>query len=125
LDVKDGLTIYDSVDPYIPFEEQGGLWFDPDKPTYELTMIEAAINSAVANDVLTEGEAKPEDVTIAHIVYKKAQDLKAKSEDLISQVEESNPEGEVADLLEAARYHHGIYNYLDSSRFAQAAVDKL
>ncbi len=88
-------------------------------------MIAAAINSAVANDVLQEGAAQPEDVTIAHIVYKKAQDLKAEAEDLMSQVEEGNPEGEVADLLEAARFHHGIYNYLDSSRFAQAAVDKL
>jgi ABC-type nitrate/sulfonate/bicarbonate transport system substrate-binding protein len=125
LDVKDGLTIYDSVDPYIPFEEQGELWFDPDKPTYELTMIAAAINSAVANDVLQEGDAQPEDVTIAHIVYKRAQDLKAEAEDLMAQAEEASPEGEAADLLEAARHHHGIYNYLDSSRFAQAAVDKL
>ena len=125
LSVKDALTIYDSVDPYVPFEEQGDLWFDPDKPTYELTMIEAAINSAVENDVLPEGKAKPEDVTIAHIVYKRAKDSKAKAEDLMVQAEEANPEGEAAELLEAARHHHGIYNYLDAGRFAQAAVDKL
>ncbi len=128
---EDAKIIYRSIDPYIPFEEQRDLWFNPDKPTYELTMIEASINQAEEGGTLDKGKAKPEDVTIAHLVYERAVELKREADDAMPAVEEalegaSGEQQETAQqLLTAARQHYDAFNYLDAARLAKAAQDAL
>jgi ABC-type nitrate/sulfonate/bicarbonate transport system substrate-binding protein len=127
LSVQDAKVIYRSIDPYVPFNEQGKLWFTPGKPTYELTMIQAAINQAVATKVLKVGAAKPEDVTIAHLVYKRAVQLKGQADRLMGKVNGGLPKApaakraEATKLLASARKYYGWYDFVDAVQFAQAA----
>ena len=123
LTAEDAKIIYRSIDPYIPFEEQGDLWFDPDKPTYELTMIQAAINQAEAGGTLDKGQAKPEDVTIAHLVYARALELKAEADQAMKATEDGldGASSTAKALLAAAKEQYDAYNYLDAARLAKAA----
>lgn len=131
LSPEDAKIIYRSVDPYIPFEEQGDLWFNPDKPTYELTMIQASINQAEDAGTLDEGKVNPEDVTIAHLVYDRAVELKAEADETTAAVEEAlqdasgDQKATAEELMSAAREQYDAYNYLDAARLAKAASQEL
>ncbi|MEA2361050.1 MAG: hypothetical protein QOD71_195 [Thermoleophilaceae bacterium] len=124
---EDAKIIYRSIDPYIPFGEQGDLWFNPDKPTYELTMIQAAINQAEAGGTLDKGQAEPEDITIAHLVYARAVELKAEADAAMKATEDGldgaseEARGTAEDLLAAAKQQYDAFNYLDAARLAKAA----
>jgi ABC-type nitrate/sulfonate/bicarbonate transport system substrate-binding protein len=128
---EDAKIIYRSIDPYIPFEEQADLWFDPEKPTYELTMIEASINQAEESGTLDKGKVKPEDVTIAHLVYRRAVELKSEADKAMAAVDEAlaGASGEQQEgaqqLLTAAREQYEGFNYLDAARLAKAAQEQL
>lgn len=128
---EDAKIIYRSIDPYIPFDEQGDLWFDPDKPTYELTMIQASINQAEESGTLDKGKVKPEDVTIAHLVYERAVELKGEADNAIAAAEQgledaSDEQQETAQqLLTAAQEQYDGFNYLDAARLAKAAQEGL
>lgn len=128
---EDAKIIYRSIDPYIPFDEQGDLWFDPDKPTYELTMIEASINQAEESGTLDKGKVEPEDVTIAHLVYQRAVELKGEADKAMAAVDEalagaSGEQQESAEqLLAAAREQYEGFNYLDAARLAKAAQEQM
>jgi ABC-type nitrate/sulfonate/bicarbonate transport system substrate-binding protein len=124
---EDAEVIYRSVDPYIPFEDQKDLWFTPGKPTYEPTMIEAAVRQAEQTKVLPKGKVSPQDVTIAPEVYNRALALKASTDRILKDVDGKvgSASGDAKDkatkLVAEANKYYGWYDYLDAERFAKAA----
>jgi ABC-type nitrate/sulfonate/bicarbonate transport system substrate-binding protein len=131
LTAEDAEVIYRSVDPYIPFEDQKDLWFTEGKPTFEPTMIEAALRQAEDTKVLPKGQVTPDDVTIAPEVYKRALELKESTDTILKDVESkmssaSGDAKEQADkLVTEAKKYYDWYDFLDAERFAKAAQSAL
>jgi hypothetical protein len=127
LTVADAMAIYKNIDPYITFEQQRNLWFNPAVSTDELTMIAASIRNAVASNVLPKGAATPRDITIADIVYNRALQLKGQATRLMATVQQGMSHASSAKsvaarkLLGSARTYFAIYDYLDAVNFARAA----
>lgn len=122
LEPEDVMVIYEQIDPFLPFNEQGDVWFTEGEPTYEYNMIAAAITQAVNTGTLPEGAVEPQDVSIAPEIYDRAVELRSQADELFQEAE--GAEGVDGDLIEAARQHYDAYNYLDAVRFAQAALGR-
>jgi ABC-type nitrate/sulfonate/bicarbonate transport system substrate-binding protein len=119
LKVKDVETIYRTIDPFIPFEEQGPLWFTKGKPTYEYNMIAASLTQAEQGGVLSKGQVTPQDISIAPQVYAEAVKLKARADTLLKEAKSTGVSG---GLIDKAKAQYASFNFLDAVRFAQAAL---
>jgi hypothetical protein len=124
----DAKIVYSTIDPYIQFTDQGPLWFDdPAKPTFELNMIQALINSKVTSGAFKPGVVKPENITMAAEIYHKAVDLKKQTDSLLAQVQSgsssasSDKQAAAQKLVQSAKDYYNMFDYLDSQRFACAA----
>jgi hypothetical protein len=126
---------YEIFDPFFPFEKQDRWFNDTSFPLYEDYVLGSYINSWIEDGYLKPGEIKPSDITIAGQVYNDMLGYKEKSEPVISEVKEllqkakDQKKGTPADmnqaneLLQKAIAFYDGYDYLDASRFANAAKE--
>lgn len=119
---EEALGGYRTLDPFLDFEQQAKIFDDPSSPISARSLVEAQIRPYEREGILPEGQYGYEDFSIAEQVYKDLVDLKEKADTLIQQGEEADLDGEALELLEAAKYHYSIFNYLDAERLATLAT---
>lgn len=130
IDTETAIVVYESLDPFVPFEGQRSWYLDYDNPINYDYVTGAHIKMWEERGLFELGEVQVEDISIAKDVYEEFLEMQAQSETLfeeaeaaIADAEESggNPE-KAQELLDQARYWYDAYNYLDAIRWAEAAI---
>ncbi len=126
---------YEIFDPFFGFDQQEKWFNDPSFPLYEDYVLGSYINSWVEDGYLKPGEIKPADISIARKVYtdmlnyrKSAGAAIEEAKGLLQKAKDAK-KGAAADvaqadtLLQKAQAFYAGYDYLDASRFANAAKE--
>lgn len=124
------VVVYESLDPFVSFEDQAAWYLDDNNPLNEKYVTGAAIKLWEEKGLFQPGEVKVEDVSIAARVYREFLDMKAKSDAAFSEAEAAiatargagKDVSKATSLLERARKFYDAYDYLDAMRFGQAAL---
>lgn len=125
------IVVYESLDPFLTFEDQAAWYLDDDNPLNYKYVTGSAIKMWEEKELFAPGEVTIEDVSIAEIVYRQFLAMKAETEtymeeaeQIIKQADKDGVEVPTAkDLLDKAKAQYDAYNYLDSSSFAKAAME--
>ncbi len=126
LTTEDGLLTYSDLDPFWTFEQTATIYADPStEPLAEVNATGSQIQMWIDDGVYKEGEVSLDDFSIGERVYNDMVNDKASAEENILKAKELIGPADcpqAISLLEDAEYHLSIFNFLDASRFAEAAV---
>jgi len=121
---KDIGTIFESVDPLFPWDQQGKqLWNDPSAPFHVRTSLDVQIQELIDNKTIPDQEYDMDKFLVAERLYKRMKSLQTEADGLIDQAESAELTGDKAALVEKAKQHYAWHNYLDSVRFLKAALE--
>ena len=117
-------VIYESLNPFLTFEQQNDWYNNPDNPMQVEYVVGAHIKSAKAAGQIDESKTLA-DFDMSKEVYETFVQLKASSETKIAEakglVSDSTPQAK--ELLAQAEKFYAAFDYLDADRFATAAID--
>lgn len=122
----EGRIFYTSLDPFYTFEAQKDWYHNPNSVYYYQNLNGAIINSFIKQGVFKQRPPTVADVIVADKVYKILEDLKAKTDSLLAQIEAAGASGQtdaVRQNVAAARGFYDAYNYLDAERAARDALN--
>lgn len=125
MNIETGKATYSELDPFITFEQTADI-FDDTNPLSESNIIGSYIKMWEEEGYFEEGEVKVEDFSIVEQVYNDMVGYKQEAEESIQKATEligSQDLPTAKEMLEKAEYHLSIFNFLDASRFANAAVE--
>ncbi len=114
-------VVYQSLDPFVPFDGQAAWHLDKSSPLNAEYVIGSAIKLYEEQGVFKPGQFTWKDFTAADGIYQELIDYRDKADALIKALDAKGVSGPAADLLDQAKHHFEIYNYLDAFRFAEAA----
>ncbi len=122
------VVVYESLDPFITFEDQAGWYLDENNPLHYSNVTGSHIKMYEEQELFEPGEVSVEDVSIAEKVYKEFLDMQEQSNQLMAEAEaiisgSSQDMTQAQELLDQAKFYYDVYNFLDSMRFAEAAVE--
>jgi ABC-type nitrate/sulfonate/bicarbonate transport system substrate-binding protein len=128
-DLNQAKWIQENVSPWPTFEEAERIFYDPVADTYIVPRLEYVINFWQEKGSFEEGKVSVESASRAEQLYKRLKQLKSEAEANIEAVEErslsdlsESKRNQVTSLLEKAKLHYEIRNYLDAARFSEAAL---
>jgi ABC-type nitrate/sulfonate/bicarbonate transport system substrate-binding protein len=112
---------YESLHPFLPFEEQEGWHLDAENPLNGEYVIASAIKLYEEQGVFQPDQHQWSDFSIAHEIYQELVDYRDRATGIIEELDTAGVSGTAADLLTEAQRNFEIFNYLDAFRFAEAA----
>jgi ABC-type nitrate/sulfonate/bicarbonate transport system substrate-binding protein len=123
---QDGKIIYESLDPFVTFENQKDWFHNTQTPLYYKYINGSIIKSFVEQGIFKGKPPEVDDVIYADDIYFELEKMKADSDSLFQQIDngkltENKPQ--LADKYEKAKFNYKIYNFLDSSRLARDVVN--
>lgn len=125
MDEETGMATYTSLDPFITFEQTETL-FDDTNPLSDGNIIGSYIRMWEEQGYFKEGEVKVEDYSIVKQVYDDMVQYKKSAETKLQEVKDKVGDQDLTttnEMIEKAEYHLSIFNFLDASRFADAAAE--
>lgn len=127
LTLDEGRIMYTDLDPFITFENQAEWFNDSESVYYQSRIINAAIKAQEEAGTLPAGKYTYKDISIAAEVYQAMLDYKAEAEGYFSQLDSKNVSpsdsgDEASKLYSQAKQFFEWRDYLDASRFAEAAL---
>jgi ABC-type nitrate/sulfonate/bicarbonate transport system substrate-binding protein len=125
---EDVEVIYQELDPFVAYEDQGPWYEDEFRDTNPLHYCNVAgshIKLWEENEVLEEGAWSCENASFALELWAEFKEREANSAQLIEQAEGlvSADTPQAGQLLEQAKFYSEIYDFLDAERFAEAAIE--
>lgn len=127
-DVETGKAAYETLNPFLTFEDLDSTFNDSSNPLNEQYVLGAAIKQVEADGVFDEGEYAVSNFTVAGKIYGELQKLKGQAESDIATVEAAIAAGEVDDeagaqsAIDKAKQYNGYFDFLDGARFATEAI---
>lgn len=121
--IEEGLVLYESQIPTYTFDQQQSWFEDEQDPLFWEYEIQSNMNEYEEQGIFEEGQFKPKDLVSAESVYKELQDLKTKTEENMSKLNDAS--GEALELKELAQDNYEIFNFLDSHRFSTQALEAM
>lgn len=123
LTAKSLYETYTSVDPFIPFDEQGKrLITDPTSgENYQNTS--AGFIKSLQDDKALPAGIVPDDGMWGGQVWQTLKWYRDQTEPLLAQLAANPPAGDAADLAAQAKQYFDWYDYLDAYRLAKAASE--
>lgn len=119
----EGHVIYNSLDPFFTFEQQWDWYNNPNSPYYYKNLNGAIINSDIQQGIYkTSKPPTIADVIVANQVYNTLQDLKAKTDAALKQLDQVSASATIKDEVQAARQFYNEYDFYDSERIAVNAL---
>jgi hypothetical protein len=117
-------VIYESLNPFLTFEQQNDWYNNPDNPMQVEYVVGAHLKAAKAAGQIDQSKTLA-DFDMSKEVYETFVKLKAASETKIAEakglVSDSTPQAK--ELLAQAEKFYAAFDYLDADRFATAAID--
>jgi ABC-type nitrate/sulfonate/bicarbonate transport system substrate-binding protein len=125
---EDVRVIYEELDPFVAYEDQGP-WYDEEalatNPFHYCNVTGAHIKLWEEQDVLEPGDWTCENVSVALELWAEFKEREANAQVLIEEAEgmvtDATPRA--TELLDQARFYQEVYDFLDAERFAQAAIE--
>ncbi len=111
---------YESLHPFLSFDDQEAWHTDPESPLSGEYVIGSAIKLYEEQGVFQPDQHAWTDFSIAHQIYQELVDYRDRASAIIAELDAAGAEG-AADLLAEAKRNLEIMNYLDAFRFAEAA----
>ena len=110
------------LDPLIEFEAQTPYYSDPKSSLYYKNWFQAYVKYNQGKGVLPKGTYNPDDLIWAGPIYQQLKDLKAQSDQLLSQANGKQLSADKQQLVTQAKQFYSWYDFLDSTRFLKAAL---
>lgn len=110
------------LDPLIPFENQDPYYNDPESSLYYKNWFSANVKYNMKKGLLRRGDYNPDDLIWAGPIYQQLKDLKAQSDQLLTQATGKQLSADKQQLVAQARKFYEWYDFLDSTRFLKAAL---
>ncbi|MEM7024366.1 MAG: hypothetical protein AAF637_17565, partial [Pseudomonadota bacterium] len=120
LDVAAIKYIFDEVDPFFLWEDQEKIWTDRDYNLNYQNIYEYQLAKYREAGTIEDRDYDLDEFFQAKSIWEDMRNYKQTTEDLIAKAETERLNEERQQLLELAKKHHSIYNFLDSARFAEA-----
>lgn len=121
--IEEGIVLYDSQMPWYTFEEQASWFEDEADPLFWRYEFESNIKMYEEEGIFDEGEFDAEDIITAHKIYAELKEYKEKTEENMNQLTDAS--GRSLELKEIAEKHYDIFNYLDSYRISNEAIEEM
>jgi ABC-type nitrate/sulfonate/bicarbonate transport system substrate-binding protein len=121
----DGKIIYNSLDPFITFEDQRDWFHNPQNPLYYKYVNGSIIKSFVDQNVFKGTSPSVEDVIYADDIYTELEKLKEATEKLFQQIDSEKiveKDNRFTDKYERAKKYYKVYDFVDSERLAREIV---
>ncbi|MEA2515214.1 MAG: hypothetical protein QOF33_3610 [Thermomicrobiales bacterium] len=127
---EDVKVIYDELDPFIAYEDQGP-WYDDEaestNPFHYRNVTGSHIKLWEEQGVLEPGKYTADNVSVALDLWKEFKQREVNAKTLIEQataaVTDPAKQAQAKELLDKAVFYQEIYDFLDAETFAQAAID--
>lgn len=125
---EDVQIIYDELDPFIAYEDQGP-WYDDaaqaTNPFHYRNVTGSHIKLWEEQGVLEPGKYTPDNVSVSLELWKEFKQREANAKKLIDTATAAvtTTTTQAKELLDKAVFYQSIYDYLDAETFAQAAID--
>ncbi|WP_319525109.1 hypothetical protein [uncultured Desulfosarcina sp.] len=127
-DSKDGIIIYNSLDPFFTFDAQKDWFLNVESPFYYKYINGSILNSFIANGIYKSNPPNVDDVIYADDVYLKLNSLKNSTLKLFSAIDrnlgEKNNEV-IRSKLNIAKRNFEIFNFFDSERIAKEIAEEM
>ncbi|MBW7883652.1 MAG: ABC transporter substrate-binding protein [Caldilineaceae bacterium] len=125
------VVVYESLDPFIPFDGQAAWYLDENNPLNYDYVTGSYIKLWEEKGLFAPGEIKVSDISMAKEVYQEFLDLKAEADKLFPEAEAAIAEAKEAgkdtaqaqELLDKARYWYDAFDYLDAVTWATSAIE--
>ncbi len=124
---EDGRVIYDSLDPFITFDNQRPWFHDSNNPLYYRHVNGAILKSFVDGKIYKGQPPAVDDVILADDTYAELERLKVSSSALLAELKAKAPaaSSNASAKLSAAQNCFDTYNYYDADRIAAEAIREL
>lgn len=123
LDAEAIKFIFTVLDPFYQWKDQAQIWEDPDYALYYKNIYDFQIDKYISDGTLSDQEYDIEGLFVAKPIFLEMRELKKKTEDLMAKADDGSSMSEDRKALVAeAKTHYDRFNYLDSSRFMEAAL---
>jgi len=118
----DGKVIYDSLNPFITFEEQREWFHNTESPLYYAYVNGAILNTFISQGIYKGNPPSVEDVIFADDIYLELEKLKQEAANALQEIERKGGQALETGKYKEAKYHFQIFNYLDAARLAKEAL---
>jgi hypothetical protein len=117
-------VIYESLNPFLTFEQQNDWYNNPENPMQVEYVVGAHLKAAKAAGQIDEAKTLA-DFDMSKEVYETFLQLKGTSETKIADAKGlvSDSKAQANELLAQAEKFYAAFDYLDADRFATAAID--
>ena len=128
LTAEDAKIIYDELDPFVKYEDQGP-WYEDEfrksNPLHYCNVTGSHIKLWEENEVLKPGAWSCENASFSLELWSEFKAREANSAQLINKAEGlvSDNTPQAKELLDKAKFFTEIYDFLDAERFAEAAIE--
>lgn len=120
LDVAAIKYIFEEVDPFFLWADQERIWTDRDYNLNYRNIYEYQLGEYRKAGTIEDRDYDLDDFFRAKGIWEEMRDYKLKTEELLQKAEGQSLSEDRKQLVELAKKHHGIYNFLDAARFAEA-----
>jgi ABC-type nitrate/sulfonate/bicarbonate transport system substrate-binding protein len=110
-----------NLDPFVPFDQQTKYFDDTSSPEYYANSMGALITALEASGTIPKGITSDELIWAAPI-YRQLVQLKTQTDALFTQAQGKQLSSSNQTLLGQAHQYYGWFDFLDSYRFAKAAL---
>jgi ABC-type nitrate/sulfonate/bicarbonate transport system substrate-binding protein len=125
------VVVYESLDPFLTFEDQKVWYLEMDNPLYIGYVTGSHIKMWEEKELFKPGEVKVSDVDLSERVYNEFLEMRADSDSLMAEAKgfiadgeaDGKDVGQAKELYGRAQFFYDAYDFLDSKRFAAAAIE--
>ena len=113
--------IFEEVDPFYLWQDQERIWTDRNYSLNYLNIYEYQLKKYREAGTIADRDYDLDDFFQAKSIWEEMRDHKENTERLLQKAATEKLSPDRQELVNLAQRHHEIYNYLDASRFAEAA----
>jgi ABC-type nitrate/sulfonate/bicarbonate transport system substrate-binding protein len=123
MDPKSIKFIFEELDPFYQWKDQAQIWEDPNYALFYKNVYDFQIKKYIADGTLPEQTYDIDPLFQAKPIFLEMRELKAKSEALMKKLEGAGTVApDRAELAKLGKAHYAGFNYLDATRFFEAAT---
>jgi ABC-type nitrate/sulfonate/bicarbonate transport system substrate-binding protein len=123
MDPKSIKFIFEELDPFYQWKDQAPIWEDPNYALFYKNVYDFQIKKYIADGTLPKQTYDIDGLFQAKPIFLEMRELKAKSEALMKKLEGAGTVApDRAELAKLGKGHYAGFNYLDSTRFLEAAT---
>jgi NitT/TauT family transport system substrate-binding protein len=116
---NDARVIYNSLDPFITFDEQKPWFYDVQSPFYYQHVNGAILNSFIKNGVFKDKTPSVDDVIYADDIYRELEALRSKVEEIITELATKTMSDPAVSMFKEAKEHLNAFNFNEALKLVE------